>query len=98
MRKKQIHNEKEVCQFKQKLRLSSCSTVSSNSQSCGATDLFVDTLATSIPPQHKVTWLMRVLVLPRTLPHIYATRAVCVFPFSFRVGVLWLVKELIHIF
>ena len=38
------------------------------------------------------------LVLPRTLPHIRATRAVCVFPFSFRVGVLWLVKELIHIF
>ena len=42
MRKKQIHKEKEVCQFKQKLRLSSCSTVSWNFQSCGVTDLSVD--------------------------------------------------------
>ena len=42
MRKKQIHKEKEVCQFKQKLRLSSCSTVSWISQSCGVTDLSVD--------------------------------------------------------
>ena len=41
---------------------------------------------------------MRALVLPRTLPHIRATRDVCVFLFPFRVGVLWLVKELIHIF
>ena len=41
---------------------------------------------------------MHVLVLPRTLPHIRATRDVCVFLFPFRVGVLWLVKELIHIF
>ena len=40
--KKQIQKEKEVCQFKQKLRLSSCSTVSWNSQPCGPTDLFVD--------------------------------------------------------
>ena len=53
----------------------------------------INTLTTSIPPQHKETWLMRALVLPRTLPHIRATRDVCVFPFSFRVGVLWLVKE-----
>ena len=41
---------------------------------------------------------MHVLVLSRTLPHIRATLAVCVFPFSFRVGVLCFVKELIHIF
>ena len=42
MRKKLIYNEKEVYPFKQKLRLSSYSTVSSNSQSCSVTDVFVD--------------------------------------------------------
>ena len=40
------------------------------------------TLPASIPPQHKTTWLIHVLFLPRTLRHIHATRAVCVFPSS----------------
>ena len=54
--------------------------------------LFFDYDFAHINSQHKTTWLIHVLFLPRTLPHIHATRAVCVFLFN-SVGVLLLVTE-----
>ena len=73
--------------------------VSSNSQSCSVTEMFIDQhLAHINSNTAQTTWLIHVLVLPRTLPHKYASRAVCVFPFSSREGVLRLVKELNDIF
>ena len=46
--KKQIHKEKEVCQFKQKLRLSSCSTVEDMTRT-----------PMKIPPTHKCARVQR---------------------------------------
>ena len=67
--KTQDHEQQMVYLFKRKLRYSN---VSVNSQTFRVTYCsLTTTLPTSIPPQHKTTWLIHVLFLPRTLPHIH---------------------------
>ena len=94
MREKLIYKEKEVYPFKQKLRLSISSTVSSISQSCGVTDLFVDEHLAHINSTTAQSNMVDTCtgIATYSAAHPYYACCLCV---SF-VRVLWLVKELIH--